>query len=148
MYEVDFISWEEKYWLAFLWAFEKFDSLSELDDYLNFSSSEIIEEYIQERKKGLKIQPEGFLPLDEEDRSYMQADFQKVSPQRKHNLLKVLKSEAKKHKEDKKQLTFRLSVSDIEKIKEMAQEEGIPYQTLIWAILHKVANKKIEVVIK
>lgn len=41
-----------------------------------------------------------------------------------------------------KQVTFRLSVSDIEKIKKMAEDEALPYQTLIWGIIHKIANKK------
>lgn len=54
----------------------------------------------------------------------------------------------KRWEDEKKQVTFRLSISDIEKIKKMAENEWIPYQTLIWAIIHKIANKKIELVLK
>lgn len=66
----------------------------------------------------------------------------------KQKYMKIAKENIKKRSEDKKQVTFRLSTSDIEKIKKMAEEEGIPYQTLIWAIIHKIANKKIELVLK
>lgn len=40
-------------------------------------------------------------------------------------------------------ITIRVFNSDLEKIKAMAKEEGMPYQTLITSILHKVANKKL-----
>lgn len=49
----------------------------------------------------------------------------------KQKYMKIAKENIKKRSEDKKQVTFRLSTSDIEKIKKMAEEEGIPYQTLI-----------------
>lgn len=45
--------------------------------------------------------------------------------------------------EERSQVSLRLYKSDIEKLKLMAKEEGMPYQTLITSILHKVANKKL-----
>ncbi len=43
-----------------------------------------------------------------------------------------LKKEAK--------INIRLSTSDLERIKELAAYEGLPYQTLIGSILHKYAS--------
>lgn len=37
----------------------------------------------------------------------------------------------------KQQITMKLSQSTLEAIKLKARQEGIPYQTLIWSILHK-----------
>ncbi len=46
----------------------------------------------------------------------------------------------------KKSLNIRLIESDIEKIKVIAFENGLPYQTLISSIIHKVATKQIKAV--
>jgi predicted DNA binding CopG/RHH family protein len=43
----------------------------------------------------------------------------------------------------RKSINIRVFESDIEKIKSIASNEGIPYQTLITSILHKVATGKI-----
>jgi predicted DNA binding CopG/RHH family protein len=43
-----------------------------------------------------------------------------------------LKKEAK--------INIRLSISDLERIKEFAAFEGLPYQTLIGSVLHKFAS--------
>ncbi len=48
----------------------------------------------------------------------------------------------------KKPVTIRLANSDIQKIKLMAYNEGIPYQTFLSAIVHKIAEKKIELTLK
>lgn len=45
--------------------------------------------------------------------------------------------------EERSQISLRLYKSDIEKLKILAKEEGMPYQTLITSILHKVANRKL-----
>ena len=55
---------------------------------------------------------------------------------------------AKEYKEAKKLISIRLANRDIIKVKKMAEEEWIPYQTLISAIIHKVANWKIELTFK
>ena len=61
---------------------------------------------------------------------------------------KLLTEAAKSHRKTKKLISFRISESDINKIKSMAEEQGIPYQTLISAFIHKLANKKIELTLK
>ncbi len=45
----------------------------------------------------------------------------------------------------KKPYTLKLFENDINKIKIMALEKGLPYQTFIASILHQVANKQIKV---
>ncbi|MBS9782441.1 MAG: hypothetical protein KGV43_01400 [Arcobacter sp.] len=45
----------------------------------------------------------------------------------------------------KKAYTIKLFENDINKIKGMALEKGLPYQTFIASILHQVANKQIKV---
>lgn len=45
----------------------------------------------------------------------------------------------------RKSITLRVFEDDLEKIKYFAREEGIPYQTLITSLLHKIANKKISI---
>ncbi|MBP7709661.1 MAG: hypothetical protein KA100_01150 [Rickettsiales bacterium] len=43
----------------------------------------------------------------------------------------------------RKSINIRVIESDIEKIKAIALDEGIPYQTFITSILHKVATGKL-----
>jgi len=47
-------------------------------------------------------------------------------------------------KTKKKSLNIRLFEDDIEKIKVQALEKGIPYQTLISSVIHKLALKQIK----
>jgi predicted DNA binding CopG/RHH family protein len=44
----------------------------------------------------------------------------------------------------KKSLNIRLFEDDIEKIKVIALEQGLPYQTLISSVIHKLAIKQIQ----
>ncbi|MEA3521917.1 MAG: hypothetical protein U9R50_03005 [Campylobacterota bacterium] len=46
-------------------------------------------------------------------------------------------------KTKKKSLNIRLFEDDIEKIKVIALEQGLPYQTLISSVIHKLALKQI-----
>jgi len=43
----------------------------------------------------------------------------------------------------RKSINIRVIESDIEKIKAIAMEEGMPYQTFITSILHKLATGKL-----
>lgn len=45
----------------------------------------------------------------------------------------------------KKSLNLRVFEDDIERIKAMALHQGLPYQTFLSSIIHKVATKQIEV---
>lgn len=42
--------------------------------------------------------------------------------------------------ENKKMVTMRLDENDIEYLREEAEKQGMPYQTLISSILHKYLN--------
>lgn len=42
--------------------------------------------------------------------------------------------------ENKKMVTMRLDENDIECLREEAEKQGMPYQTLISSILHKYLN--------
>jgi len=57
--------------------------------------------------------------------------------------MEKLKKVAKDFSTKRKAISIRLLESDIQKIKEKAAYEGIPYQTLIGSILHKFANDRI-----
>jgi len=48
-------------------------------------------------------------------------------------------------KRKKKSLNIRLFEDDIEKIKVIAFEQGLPYQTLISSMIHKLAIKQIKI---
>ncbi len=45
-----------------------------------------------------------------------------------------------KKKPKRKLYSFRLNEEDMTKIKEMAELQGLPYQTLVWSIIHKYVN--------
>lgn len=45
-----------------------------------------------------------------------------------------------KQKTKRKTYSFRLIENDMIKIKSIADIQGIPYQTLVWSIIHQYAN--------
>jgi predicted DNA binding CopG/RHH family protein len=52
----------------------------------------------------------------------------------------LFRSQMKKNKS----VTLRIADQDLENIKKRAEQIGVPYQTLIGALIHQFANKKIE----
>lgn len=70
-----------------------------------------------------------------------------LAPEREQFLKHQLQSAVKIERAKKKAVNIRLFESDIVRFKQMAQNEGIPYQTLIASVLHKVANKTVSVVV-
>lgn len=46
-----------------------------------------------------------------------------------------------KKKPKRKLYSFRLSEDDMEKIKEIAENQWLPYQTLVWSIIHQYVTK-------
>ena len=56
------------------------------------------------------------------------------------SLSKMLQSAAKKQLKDKKPITIRIGISDIEAIKIKASKCGVPYQTYINMLIHKDAT--------
>ncbi|OGT49365.1 MAG: hypothetical protein A3F17_00600 [Gammaproteobacteria bacterium RIFCSPHIGHO2_12_FULL_41_15] len=62
-----------------------------------------------------------------------------------HELSK-LKAAAKEHlkKRNKEQrISIRVFANDLERIKQIAEEEGLPYQTLVTSILHKFSTGRL-----
>lgn len=45
-----------------------------------------------------------------------------------------------KETENKKPVTFRMDVNDMEKIRKMADEQGLGYQSLVCSIIHRYVN--------
>ena len=74
--------------------------------------------------------------------------LKKSNPVEFEDMKKELQKSTIAMKETKKPVTIRLASSDIQKIKLMAYNEGIPYQTFLSAIVHKIAEKKIELSVK
>ncbi len=65
------------------------------------------------------------------------------------NSVKELEEEKEKHKEyakntlrKSKSINIRVSERDLQRIKALAAEKGLPYQTLISSILHRYSRKK------
>ena len=57
-----------------------------------------------------------------------------------------LKAAAKKHlhkRTKEKRISIRVFASDLERLKEIANEEGLPYQTLVTSILHKFSTGRL-----
>jgi len=57
-----------------------------------------------------------------------------------------LKSAAKEHvqkRNKEKRISIRVFASDLERLKEMAEEEGLPYQTLVTSVLHKFSTGRL-----
>ena len=57
-----------------------------------------------------------------------------------------LKSAAKEHvqkRNKEKRISIRVFASDLERIKEIAEEEGLPYQTLVTSVLHKFSTGRL-----
>ncbi|MFA5728653.1 MAG: CopG family antitoxin [Candidatus Neomarinimicrobiota bacterium] len=64
--------------------------------------------------------------------------FKPISGKKKERISKII-AQAKKNRS----ISLRLSNFDLEKLKEKANTEGIPYQTLINSILHKYITNQL-----
>lgn len=62
------------------------------------------------------------------------------SPENKTLIEEKLQVAAKNYQKKDARINIRLSSADLSKLKRRASREGIPYQTMIAGILHKVAN--------
>ena len=65
-------------------------------------------------------------------------NFVKISSEKQRKIKKII-SKAK----EKNRITLRLDNQTLALIKQKAQEEGLPYQTLISSILHKYATDRL-----
>ena len=83
-------------------------------------------------KRHSKLQP------DEQD---IEDNFEKLpSIANKNSVSKMLQLAAKKQLKDKKPITIRIGVNDIEAIKIKASKCRVPYQTYINMLIHKDAT--------
>ena len=66
------------------------------------------------------------------------SSYKKVSEVEKKKIESIIEKSSKK-----KIITLRLNENDLERIKSIAENEGIPYQTLISSIMHKYVNNRL-----
>jgi predicted DNA binding CopG/RHH family protein len=82
--------------------------------------------------------------LDEEEMALLNLfDTDKLN--RVNNIdeeLKKARKTASSHLKKNTRINIRLSSTDLSRIKRMAADEGLPYQTLIASVLHKYVNKR------
>ena len=60
------------------------------------------------------------------------SDYKRVSPKKKEKIDTIIKNA-----KEKKSINLRVNSQDLDMLKQKAEQEGIPYQTLISSILHK-----------
>jgi len=66
-----------------------------------------------------------------------------LSQKEKTNELKKLQSAASNYSRKDKRITIRIGSSDLSRLKQIAIEEGLPYQTFISSMLHKISTGRI-----
>lgn len=70
----------------------------------------------------------------------------RLSAKDKAHEISKLKAAAKEHvqkRNKEKRISIRVFASDLERIKEIAEEEGLPYQTLVTSVLHKFSTGRL-----
>lgn len=88
-----------------------------------------------------KFNPYDVILDDEEKEIEEMMDFKKVErPKQTKAKIAMLKEAASKHLRKSKQINIRISEHDLLALKEVAADEGLPYQTLIASILHKFVS--------
>jgi predicted DNA binding CopG/RHH family protein len=70
-------------------------------------------------------------------------DLPILNRKQKGEMLDMLAASAKKTLAKNKTVSLRLSEKTLQKLKEKAAQEGIPYQTLIASILHKYVTNQL-----
>ena len=90
----------------------------------------------------IKLDKKAFEPLDEEEKELMEAieNDELVSLGDLKEFETEMKEAIKNTFEKKKKITLNLIENDLMKIKAEALKQGLPYQTYISSILHKVAS--------
>jgi predicted DNA binding CopG/RHH family protein len=76
----------------------------------------------------------------------LEENFEKsdqLSKKQKQAHLSALTQAADNYAKKDKRISIRVYGSDLEQIKRIAMDEGLPYQTLITSILHKIATGRI-----
>ncbi|MDH7514218.1 MAG: CopG family antitoxin [Clostridiales bacterium] len=89
------------------------------------------------KKRKMKLDPEEREILEVFHKGELRSDI------KNRNELKPIIKAAVKTSRKSRNINIRLTERDLEKIKQRAEETGVPYQTLIGAILHQYAEGKI-----
>ena len=76
--------------------------------------------------------------LDPFEKEIESSSFKPVTESKRRQIESII-DKAKKTKN----INIRISEYDLEKIREISEQEGLPYQTLITSILHKYVTNKL-----
>ncbi len=84
-------------------------------------------------------------PLDEEEQWFEEHSDEFIPCENQEEARKSLKEAAKNtmneiENKNKKMVSMRIESKDIDMLKEAAQEQGLPYQSLIGSVLHRYVN--------
>ena len=69
-----------------------------------------------------------------------------LSSKEKLREISKLKAATKEHvnkRNKEKRISIRVFAKDLERLKEIAEEEGLPYQTLVTSVLHKFSTGRL-----
>lgn len=57
-------------------------------------------------------------------------------------LKKIFMEAAQKHKKKSTRITLNVDATDLEKVKSIAKNEGLPYQTFLRSAIHKIVARQ------
>lgn len=69
-------------------------------------------------------------------------DYQSLSKSQRRQYAKLAESDIERRKESRKEerINIRLTPDDLEGLRKRAEEEGLPYQTLVASLIHKYVD--------
>ncbi len=89
-----------------------------------------------------------FVPLDAEEAELIEfIENSNITPVRNTSEIQKMK-QAFENTKKRRHISLRIPEYDLEQIQIKAKRQGIPYQTLLGAIIHKVASSNIEIEMK
>jgi predicted DNA binding CopG/RHH family protein len=74
------------------------------------------------------------------EESFGKKGIKKIAPKKARNIGDAVQEAAAAYQRKDARINIRLSVNDLNRLKRRASREGLPYQTMIAGILHKVAS--------
>ena len=83
--------------------------------------------------------------LDDDEKAIEESfdSLKSYPPEVKAKKIKLHQQAAKDYLTKNKRITIRVYSSDLERIKYLAAQEGLPYQTYITSILHKLSTGRL-----
>ena len=64
--------------------------------------------------------------------------YKPISPEKRSKIVKIIK-----RANEKRNISLRVNIQDLELLKLRAEKDGIPYQTLISSVLHKFITDRL-----